>query len=159
MTIGRGTLALVSLLAAVGCSSVDTTEVQSDQPIRLGSSAGGAWAGADWILIRAAIENDTLAVELQYSGGCALHDFWVVVDGFVDVPDEGPTPTVAVPLRIAHDDRGDACEAALVEPLRFGLAPLRDAYRAARGAGPARLLLRVPVRQGATEVVVLDWTI
>jgi hypothetical protein len=150
-------LALVALLASAGCSSTDTTSVHSDLAIFVGESAPAA-AGADWILLDAEIQGDMLAIELQYAGGCALHDFRLLaVDGWIDLPTQGPTPTVAVPLRIAHDDHGDRCEAAIVEALRFHLGPLRDAYRRDRGPGPARLLLRVPVRQGAGEFVELAW--
>ena len=153
---------LVVLLAtlALATSACDVAQITSADsadvvPVREGDTG---WPDADWTLLDASLDGDILTVRLQYPGGCAIHEFdLLAVGGWIDLPDAGPTPTVAMELRIAHDDHGDRCEALLTEVLRFDLSPLRAAYRRDRGTGPARVILRLPVAQGATDTVSLDW--
>jgi hypothetical protein len=48
---------------------------------------------------------------------------------------------VRVGILLAHDDPGDPCDAVVRSDLRFDLRPLRTAYAAAYGAGPASIIL------------------
>lgn len=108
----------------------------------------------DWSLREAAVDGDTVTLEIEHAGGCREHRYWLVaVEGFTELPTQGPIPTFEVPVRLAHDDGGDPCEALLRATLDFGLAPLEAAFREESGStGPAMILLRVPEGQGAPEV-------
>lgn len=108
---------------------------------------------ADWSLREAELEGDDLVLEIQHAGGCAEHRYWILaVEGFITLPAGSPIETGAVPIRLAHDNGGDLCEALLVRTVRRGLAPLRNAYRELHPDGPARILLRIAEGRGATEL-------
>ena len=116
------------------------------------------WPDAPWGLMEASVQNDTLVVTIQHGGGCAEHRYWLLAtDGFTELPTAGPVPTVSVPLRIAHDDGGDACEALLSPTLRWSLDPLREAYRSEFGPGAVVMTLPLPEGQGSTSERSLSW--
>lgn len=119
-----------------------------------------AYPTDDWELAEGALDGDTLALTVQYAGGCRDHEFRLLaVDDWIPLPDAGPTPTVGVPLLLSHDADDDPCEAWLTTTLRFGLDPLRDAYRDAYGDGLARLLLQITDGRDGFAIHVFDWVI
>lgn len=76
-------------------------------------------------ILDAVIVADTLAVEVQYSGGCEQHDFAVCWDGGFAESDP-----VQVGIKISHDDKGDLCDALPLESLEFDLSDLKATYQA-----------------------------
>lgn len=112
----------------------------------------------DWELLEGGVDGDTLQLRVRYGGGCRTHRFWLLaVDDWIPLPDFGPIPTVGVSLRLSHDAAGDPCDALVAEGLRFGLEPLRAAYRERYGTGPARLLLQITDGRDGLAIVVFDW--
>jgi len=130
----------------------DSIIVAFDQPL-------DRWPRSPWDLLDAAVHDTVLHLSVAYSGGCRDHDFWLLaVRGFLTLPDAGVTPTVAVPLLVAHDAHYDTCEAHINEGLDFDIGPLRVAFEAQFGAGPARILLLVPVGQGTVDTTTVNFT-
>lgn len=112
------------------------------------------WPKDPWTLQEAQIDDALLRLTVAYSGGCNAHEFWLVaVDGWEVLPDAGPTPLVAVPILLAHEDHDDPCDAIVSLTLEFDLDPLRTAYHQQFGFGPGTVLLRIPERQGASDSV------
>jgi hypothetical protein len=111
-----------------------------------------------WELVEGAVEEDTLRLDVRYSGGCVEHDFTLAaVEDWIDLPTFGPTPSTAVPVLLAHDGHDDACDAIIGVTLRFGLEPLRDAYRQQYGSGPGRIVLRLIDGRSDVPVDIYDW--
>ena len=111
-----------------------------------------------WELVQGAVEGDSIRLAVRYSGGCVEHDFRLVaVEDWIELPTAGPTPTRAVPVLLAHEDHDDACDAIVGVTLRFGLEPLRAAYRQRYGAGPARIVIRLIDGRSAEPVAAYDW--
>ena len=71
-------------------------------------------------VMQAAIQGDSLVVQVAYSGGCAEHAFELVAAG----PQVRSLPP-RQPLMIAHDTNGEACRARIEETLAFDLRPHR----------------------------------
>ena len=118
------------------------------------------WPRDAWDFGTAAFVDGALEIEVAFGGGCRDHDFWLVgVRGFRDLPSAGPATTVAVPILLAHDSRGDSCDAYITESLRFDLQPLREAFDAVYGNRAGRVVLRVPLGQGAADTLSLDYRI
>jgi hypothetical protein len=118
---------------------------------------------SDWPRAPLAIQNpvvsgDVLSVSVSFSGGCREHEIQAVAwGGWM----QSSPPQVRVFL--AHDDHGDACEAWITEALRFGLGPLKDAYRDAFGSAPPgwttiRVLLEDPRLANPLGAWVLHYT-
>jgi hypothetical protein len=90
---------------------------------------------ADAVVIgAAAVVGDALVVTVSYSGGCAVHDFQYCWTG--EFLESFP---VQVPTSISHDGHDDPCDAFPSEELTFDLLPLRAAYEAGYGVGPATI--------------------
>ena len=71
-------------------------------------------------VIQAAIQGDSLVVQVAYNGGCAEHAFELVAAG----PQLRSLPPKQ-PLMIAHEANGDACRARIEGTLAFDLRPHR----------------------------------
>lgn len=100
------------------------------------------WPDDRLILHSAELAGGFLDLDVSYAGGCGPHDLDLVVyGGFLD------SEPVRVRAALAHDVRGDACEALVRRALRFDLAPLYPAYDrthpTSRG-GPLVLQLQDP---------------
>ena len=75
----------------------------------------------DFYFRSAGIDGDSLAVTVQYGGGCAKHDFYLLGD--CAWADADPALMQAVLL---HNSNGDTCEALVTHTVKFSLAPLRS---------------------------------
>ena len=71
-------------------------------------------------VLQAAIQGDSLVVQVAYSGGCAEHAFELIAAG----PQVRSLPPKQ-PLMIDHEASGDACRARIEETLAFDLRPHR----------------------------------
>ena len=86
------------------------------------------WGEDSYELSAAGIVGDTLTATVSYGGGCAEHEFTLVVsDAFM------LTDPVRVQTTLAHNANGDPCEAWLTEQLQFDLTPIREADGQPRG--------------------------
>lgn len=120
-------------------------------PVTLNQDGGLAGFPTDPVVVDSAwVEGpETLAVAVRHGGGCAPHDFDAVVwTGWME------SDPVKVGIALAHDGHDDPCDALLIHTLRFGLAPLRQAYADAYGAGPATVVLQVQAAESGQVVEV-----
>lgn len=122
-------------------------------PVILRQSTGLAGFRTDPVEISGArVDGGYLALDVAYGGGCAVHDLDAVAwTGWME------SHPVQVGVALTHDAHGDACKALVSRKLRFDLEPLREAYAAAYGAGPATLVLWVEVA-GSPGVIPLTFT-
>lgn len=83
-----------------------------------------------------AIEDDTLAVTLSYSGGCEDHEFTLVAsDAFAE------SYPVQLEVSLAHEANGDRGRAYLTETYGFDLTPIQTLYQEAYQAAAGTILL------------------
>jgi hypothetical protein len=71
----------------------------------------------------ATLDGNDLTLDLNYSGGCAMHLFGSCWDGAF-----AESFPVQVQMRIAHEDMDDPCEALPTEQHTFDLSSLAEAY-------------------------------
>ena len=81
------------------------------------------------------IMDDTLTVTLSRGGGCADHDFTLVVDSKSRMR-EPPE----LDFTIVHDNMGDVCEAYLTDEVEFDLTQIKDLV----GGGVVSLAFQTP---------------
>ena len=146
--------------AACGEGGLDTPVTVSVDDVAPAGPRSGAVAvseaphlhGQDsFVLNAAAIAGDTLSLNLSYAGGCARHEFTLVAaESFRE------SDPVQLPVSLAHDANGDACEAWLTEDYEFDLRPLRDHYRRAYVDGPGRVVLLLEGVPGGTLLYVFS---
>ena len=157
-----GIVALAAALAAAAaaCGSDPTLPPPGSSIIIDFDRSQEIWPRDAWDFGTAAVVDGALEIEVAFGGGCQDHDFWLVaVRGFRDIPTVGPVTTAAVPILLAHDSHGDMCEAYITELLRFDLQPLRAAFDDEYGNRVGRVVLRVPMGQGAADTLSLDYLI
>lgn len=156
-------VALPLLLALAACEDAAGPNLRAggaDEIVVAFGQPTDAYPSDDWDLVSGELEGDTLVLRIQHAGGCRDHEYWLLaVDDWIRLPDAGPTPTYGVPLRLAHEAHGDPCEALLSPTLRFGLGPLRAAFRSTHGPGPARLLLQITDGRDGFAIHVFDWRV
>lgn len=126
-----------ALLASTGCWVPADTGSPADPPEDF--SACSSADGRELSLNSAAVEADTLSVELSYAGGCEPHEFTLCW------PDQAfmESEPVQAQLEVLHSGPFDMCEALITETVDFDLAPLRTAWEEAYGAGEGTILLHI----------------
>jgi hypothetical protein len=140
----RATTGAMMVLLAAGCASHDGLA-----PPPWVSAATGAgtviltenpdrWRHDPYELMSARIEGDTLHATVQYGGGCADHEFALLV-----VPIFLESYPVQMSGSLAHDAKGDPCRALVSSDLRFDLSPIKAAYRSAYGVRSDTVHLRI----------------
>lgn len=125
----------VMVLLAAGCASHDS--VGPDQWVSAALGEGGViltespdrWRHDPYELVSARVDGDTLHVSVRYGGGCADHDFALLV-----VPLFMESYPVQMAGSLAHDAKGDPCRALVSSELRFDLSPIKELYRQSYGA-------------------------
>jgi hypothetical protein len=116
------------------------------------------WPADPWDFQAAELHDGSLHLTVAFGGGCRTHRLWLLaIDGFRTLRDAGPTPTVAVPIRLAHDADNDPCDAYVTRTEAFDLDPLRQAFRQQIASGPGRILLRIPRGQGSADTTTVDF--
>lgn len=84
------------------------------------------------------LSGDTLDVTVRYGGGCETHEFALLVS---------PVFLESYPVQmngtLAHDAKGDLCDALIERSLRLDLRPLRQAYASAYGRSSDTIVLNV----------------
>ena len=75
-------------------------------------------------IMSAAIKGDILFLSIGYGGGCQTHDFGLCWDGAFAESDP-----VQASLVLAHDAKGDLCEAYITEEKQLELTSLKKAWQ------------------------------
>ena len=101
------------------------------------------WGDDAYVLESLALSGDRLTIGVSYGGGCRTHAFTLVLSpSFVD------SDPVRLPAVLAHEARGDPCEAWLTERFVFDLDLVKVRYRETYGPGPGKVVLRIAGASG-----------
>ena len=100
--------------------------------------AGDKFGTDEYTLNSAIIDGDILKVSLSYSGGCKAHQFTLVAsESFLE------SFPVQLPIYIAHNAKGDTCEAYPTEDYNFDLTPIKNMYQKAYQQEAGTIILRL----------------
>ena len=95
-----------------------------------------------YVLNDAKITEDTLMLNVSYSGGCKSHKFTLLAsDSFLELcPAE-------MDISLSHDANGDLCRAWLTEDYHFNLTPIKTLYQETyqQESGSVILHLKAPL--------------
>ena len=109
---------------AVSADDVAGEEVKPWGLVVMDPDSTAALGADDFVLSAAAIAGDTLAVTVEYGGGCAEHVFALDASGaFLE------SDPVQLVVSLAHNANGDACQRWVTQDYCFSLAPLKARYR------------------------------
>ena len=144
------TLSLL-ILFAIGCQrevdksvtslhSVDGVAVQPE--LNTGAvfigDAGDKFGTDEYALNTAIIKDDTLKINVSYSGGCKDHQFTLIAsESFLE------SFPVQLPIFVAHNANGDTCEAYPTEDYHFDLTPIKTMYQEAYQQEAGTIILRL----------------
>ena len=97
-----------------------------------------AWGTDAYTINAAALQGDTLSINVSYSGGCETHAFTLVAE-------ERFLESFPVQLRVslAHNANGDTCEAWITEDYDFDLTPIKEAYQKGYRTDTGEIVLRL----------------
>lgn len=109
---------VAAMLLAWGCG------VRSVEPVAGPIVSSEDWPEAPCEIVAAEVRGNTLALTVQYGGGCAEHDLSVESAGplLKSLPPKQP-------LRVVHRTPGDACRALIQKELEIDLKPWRGSPR------------------------------
>jgi hypothetical protein len=104
------------------------TVVQPEQPINLNSNAiiiskNIPSKSASTTIKSLSVNEDTVLIEVGYSGGCDKHEFTLYTDGSIE-----KTFVPQVTLKLVHVTN-DLCETEISSTLKFDLNPLKKYYK------------------------------
>lgn len=92
----------------------------------------------EYVLNVATIIDDTLNINVSYSGRCEDHQFTLVAsDSFLE------SFPVQLPVSLAHNANGDTCETWLTEDYHFDLTPIKTMYQEAYRQEAGTIILRL----------------
>ena len=100
--------------------------------------AGDNVESDDFVLNSAMITDDTLVINVSYSGGCKAHQFTLIAsDTFLE------SFPVQLHVSLVHDAMGDTCEAYPTEDYHFNLTPIKTMYQNAYRQETGTIILRL----------------
>ena len=109
---------------AVSADDVAGEEVKPWGLVVMDPDSTAALGADEFVLSAAAIVGDTLAVTVEYGGGCAEHVFALDASGAFAESDP-----VQLMVSLAHNANGDACQRWVTQDYCFSLAPLKTRYQ------------------------------
>ena len=102
------------------------------------SDAGDKFGTDEYTLNTAIIKDDTLKLNVSYSGGCKNHEFTLIAsESFLE------SFPVQLPIFVAHNANGDTCEAYPTEDYHFDLTPIKTMYQEAYQQEAGTIILRL----------------
>ena len=157
LNYGIGFILSVFILFTIGCQhlqnqikvepddtsvSVSVDDVKQDEAPHLGTvfigDAGEKFGNDEYTLNSATIGEDTLKINVSYSGGCEDHQFTLVAsESFLE------SFPVQLPIFIAHNANGDTCEAYPTEDYNFDLTPIKTMYQEAYRQEAGTIILQL----------------
>lgn len=100
-------------------------------------------------ILDAKLDAPFLDVTVRYGGGCARHDFdLIVASGWME------SQPVQIDVALAHDAHDDPCDALPTETVRFDLTPLREDYAASYGSGSGAMVIHLEPASGGSRTTV-----
>ena len=140
-------LTLCTLLLAIGCDRMDDQAIDriDEAADDIGNidntviAASPEALGTDEYVINAAtVEDDSLRVNVSYSGGCETHAFTLVAE-----PMFLESFPVQLRVSIAHNANGDTCQDSITEDHVFDLTPIKEVYQKAYRTDTGTIVLRL----------------
>lgn len=137
-------LTLCTLLLAIGCNRMESQlmdkidEVSGDDNNTVIALDPEAWGTDAYVINAATVEDDTLRVNVSYSGGCETHAFTLVAE-----PMFLESFPVQLRVSIAHNANGDTCEASITEDHVFDLTPIKEVYQKGYRTDEGTIVLRL----------------
>ncbi len=117
------------------CVSIEDRLAFSDRPIVIVASDDLLDAGFETTVLQALLDGDVLTLEVQYSGGCVEHEFYLSTDGaFME----------SLPVQLAtvlSNPTEDACDGIERRSISFDLIPLQELYRKGYQEASGEILL------------------
>ena len=139
--------AVSMLLFAIGCNNIesqfmDETVETVDDTKKIGTvviaATPEAWGTDAYVLNAATVQNDTLHINVSYTGGCETHAFTLVAE-----PIFLESFPVQLRVPIAHNANGDTCQDSLTEDYIFNLTPIKEAYQKGYQTDQGTIILRL----------------
>ena len=138
-------LTLCTLLFAIGCDrtdnqAIDKIDQAADDKNKISNTVMAAtpeaWGTDAYVINAATIEDDTLRINVSYTGGCETHEFTLVAE-----PRFLESFPVQLRVSLAHNANGDICEDSLTEDHTFDLTPIKTAYQKGYGTDQGTIVL------------------
>ena len=141
-------LTIFTILFTIGCSRMETQvigkgdDAGADDVGNIGRVAFGftpdTWGTDAYTINAATLQDDTLTLNVSYSGGCETHAFTLVAE-------ERFLESFPVQLRVslAHNANSDTCEALITEDHRFDLTPIKEMYQKGYRTEQGTIVLRL----------------
>ena len=96
------------------------------------------WGTDAYTINAATLQDDTLRINVSYSGGCETHAFTLVAEQrFLE------SFPVQLRVSLAHNANSDTCEALITEDYHFDLTPLKEAYQIGYRTDTGTIVLRL----------------
>ena len=111
---------LVCFAAFVSCKTESLTTFEEEGSNEIKVEEALALTNSPFTFIDIVIEGDTLIANVQYSGGCGIHEFEIEKVGFLmkSLPPKQP-------IKITHRSDDDPCRALIREELKFNVSDFR----------------------------------
>ena len=140
-------LTIFMILFTIGCDRMDTQAIDKtddavDDVAKIGTVVFGftpdAWGTDAYTINTATLQDDTLRINVSYSGGCETHAFTLVAEQrFLE------SFPVQLRVSLAHNANSDMCEAWLTEDYHFDLTPIKEVYQKAYQTDEGTIVLRL----------------
>lgn len=104
------------------CESIEDRLAFSDRPIYIFASGELPDAVFETTVLQASLDGDVLTLEVEYSGGCVEHEFYLSTNGsFLE----------SMPVQLAtvlSNPTEDSCDGIMRRTISFDLIPLQELY-------------------------------
>ena len=97
-----------------------------------------AWGTDEYVINAATIEDDTLRINVSYTGGCETHAFTLVAE-----PVFLESFPVQLHVSLAHNANGDTCQDSITEEHIFDLTPIKTVYQRGYRTDEGAIILRL----------------
>ena len=136
-------LTLFILPFAIGCSHIESQFMdQINEAGKIGTTViaatSEAWGTDAYVINAATVEDDTLRINVSYTGGCETHAFTLVAE-----PRFLESYPVQLRVSLAHNANGDTCEALITEDHIFDLTPIKTVYQRGYRTDEGTIVLRL----------------
>lgn len=117
------------------CDGLQEAVAFSGLPVHMISSVLSGETGDTYEILESNIKDNQLSLKLQYSGGCAEHDFRLEAEQKYSQSDK-----VRVNVQVVHTS-DDACDGLISSEVQFDLLPIKEFYRRQFGEGSGEVEL------------------